>query len=110
MKLLLGGWGCHVRTATSLATARELAEAGEKADVVIADYHLDDGTGIEAIDQFRAAWGEAVPGLLITADRSQEVRAEAQARGVTIQNKPIRPGALRAFLNHAAVTRRSAAE
>lgn len=110
MNLLLGGWGCRVMRATSVAAARELTEAGETADVIIADYHLDDGTGIEAIDLMRAAWGESVASLLITADRSEEVRDEALSRGVTVQNKPIRPAALRAYLNRVAVGRRSAAE
>ena len=110
MTILLEGWGCRVRTAASVAGAHALANSGEIADVIVADYHLDDGTGVEAIDFLRKRWGEAVECLLITADRSQEVRAEAEIRGITVQNKPIRPAALRAFLNRIAVGRRSAAE
>ncbi|HET7414004.1 MAG TPA: ATP-binding protein, partial [Pararhizobium sp.] len=109
MALLLGGWGCHVRTAQSLSAVRVLGTA-EPADLIIADYHLDDGTGVDAIDLLREAWDTPVAALLITADRTQEVRAEAQARSITVQNKPIRPAALRAYLNRIPTSRRTAAE
>ncbi len=110
MRLLLGGWGCRVGTATSLAEARAFAGTGGQADVVIADYHLDDGTGIEAIECLEALPGGPPTALLVTADRSETVRDRALAHGISVQNKPIRPAALRAFLNRAAVARRSAAE
>lgn len=108
MKLLLGGWGCRVEAIGSVTAAR--AFQGPPVDVIIADYHLDDGTGIEAVGHLRAGWRDETPALLITADRSQEVRAEAQSQGIALQNKPIRPAALRAFLNRLAAARRTAAE
>jgi CheY-like chemotaxis protein len=39
-----------------------------------------------------------VPAILITADRSRHVREEAQAGGVHLLNKPIKPAALRALM------------
>ena len=48
MRALLSRWGCAVATAHGLAEAREACELGPP-DVVIADYHLDEGDGIEAI-------------------------------------------------------------
>jgi Na+/proline symporter/signal transduction histidine kinase len=98
MRLLLSGWGCEVTEADSLETARLLAAKRQAPDLVIADYHLGDGTGIEAIHVLRDAFGGDLPAMLITADRSPEVRAEAEAFGIGLQQKPVRPAALRAYL------------
>ena len=85
-------------------------EPGEKPHAVIADYHLDDGTGIEAVARIRASTGEATPALLVTADRSPEVRAAAERDGIAIQNKPVRPAAMRAWLTQLSTAARTAAE
>jgi hypothetical protein len=37
--------------------------------------------------------------VLVTADRSTEVRAAAEARGVSVINKPVRPAVLRTLLS-----------
>jgi CheY-like chemotaxis protein/anti-sigma regulatory factor (Ser/Thr protein kinase) len=111
MALLLSGWGCTVTSAGSLDAIDHLLDnPGANPDVVIADYHLDDGTGIEAILKLRTRIGGAVPGLLLTADRSQDVRAEAEKYGLALQHKPVKPAALRAYVTQAAAIRRAAAE
>jgi CheY-like chemotaxis protein len=111
MRVLLSGWGCDVSTAESVAACAELAEtAGERPHAIIADYHLDDGTGIEAIATIRAFTGHTIPALLVTADRSPEVRAAAERDGVAIQNKPVRPAAMRAWLTQLSTAARAAAE
>lgn len=111
MALLLSGWGCSVERADSVAAIEAIAAAGEAApDIVIADYHLDDGTGIEAIERLRAALGSSLPGLLITADRSADVRSEAEKHGLGVQHKPVKPAALRAYITQTANLRRAAAE
>ena len=43
------------------AVAR-LGEAGARPDIILADYHLDDGTGVEAVAAVRAAAGSQAPG------------------------------------------------
>ncbi|HEV7307551.1 PAS domain-containing hybrid sensor histidine kinase/response regulator [Ensifer sp.] len=111
MRVLLSGWGCVVTTAESVAACADLVmEAGGRPHAVIADYHLDDGTGIEAIAKIRAQCAEAMPALLVTADRSPEVRAAAERDGVAIQNKPVRPAAMRAWLTQLSTAARAAAE
>ncbi len=111
MALLLSGWGCSVERADSVAAIEAIAATGEAApDIVIADYHLDDGTGIEAIERLRAALGSSLPGLLITADRSADVRSEAEKHGLGVQHKPVKPAALRAYITQTANLRRAAAE
>jgi CheY-like chemotaxis protein len=78
--------------------------------MVIADYHLGDGTGIEAIERLRAAYHARLPALLITADRSLDVRAEAERHDIALQNKPVKPAALRAHITQVATIKRVAAE
>ncbi|KQV84003.1 PAS domain-containing hybrid sensor histidine kinase/response regulator [Rhizobium sp. Root1220] len=109
MRLLLSGWGCEVQTADCLATA-ESCNARQVPDLIIADYHLGDGTGVAAILAVRAQFAAYVPALIITADRTSEVRAEAERHGIGLQHKPVRPAALRAHITQISAQKRSAAE
>ena len=96
MRLLLGGWGCTVAT---FAGAEELRAPGlPRPDIVLADYHLDRETGLDAIAQLRAVHGEALPAVLITAERSNEVRAAAERMDVQVVGKPVKPAVLRALI------------
>ena len=110
MRVLISGWGCRVETATSLEKALARVATPARIDLVIADYHLDKGTGIEAILALRREVRADLPALLLTADRSQEVRAEAERNAIALQNKPARPAALRAYLTQMAGLRSAAAE
>ncbi|MDB5524218.1 MAG: hybrid sensor histidine kinase/response regulator [Rhizobium sp.] len=105
MRTLLGGWGCAVETAASIHDCQAI----DRPDVVIADYHLDDGTGIEAIVRLKAAFGP-VQAILITADRTAEVRASADREGIVLLNKPVKPAALRATLTRLSSVGKAAAE
>lgn len=98
MQLLISGWGCTVMTAASMADILALSPEGPAPDLVIADYHLDDGDGIEAILELRSIFRTQIPGLLVTADRTPDVRAEAEKHGIGLQNKPVKPAALRAYI------------
>ncbi len=101
MRMLLEGWGCTVRTHAALAEIG-LAAMAEPPDIVFADYHLDEGDGIEAIDAIRKHFGAPVSAYLLTADRSPEVKARALQLGITVINKPVKPAILRAAVNQAA--------
>ncbi|MDR3495978.1 MAG: PAS domain-containing hybrid sensor histidine kinase/response regulator [Ancalomicrobiaceae bacterium] len=99
MEKLIGGWGCAVISARDHREAlAALKERGKAPDALIVDYHLDEGTGIEAVVQLRWRFGADLPAMLITADRSPEVREEARDKGLIVLNKPIRPAALRSAL------------
>lgn len=111
MKLLLDGWGCTVSTALSLAAWQaDPANLAQHPDAIIADYHLDKATGIDAIRAIRDYFTVAIPALLVTADRSPEVRAAAERDGVSLQNKPVRPASMRAWLTQLSVSMKAAAE
>ncbi|RVJ75766.1 hybrid sensor histidine kinase/response regulator [Sinorhizobium medicae] len=112
MALLLGGWGCRVTAVDSLAGCTEMGpdRLSVRPQAIVADYHLGDGTGVEAIAAIRGLWQESIPALMVTADRSPEVRGAAERDGVSLQHKPVRPAALRAWLTQLAVAGRAAAE
>ena len=97
--------------ADSVAAVEALVSGDPPAvEAVIADYHLDDGTGISAIGKLRAALDREVPALLVTADRTPDVRAEAERDNILVQNKPVRPASMRAWLTQFSALQREAAE
>jgi CheY-like chemotaxis protein len=109
MQLLLSGWGCAVQSADSLLGVAALDAREGAPDLVIADYHLGDGTGVAAILSVRERFATYVPGLCITADRTLEVRADAERHAIGIQHKPVRPAALRAYITQISAQKRAAA-
>ena len=99
---LLKGWACDVVTADSLDAAKEaLRVAGRLPDVVLVDYHLGGGTtGLSVITALRQHAGRLLAAALITADREPRLRQEAKRHQVELLPKPVKPAALRAYLDH----------
>jgi CheY-like chemotaxis protein len=100
MEGLLGAWGCDVRSARSLKDIDKgrLLE-GWLPDMVLMDYHLDQTSGLDAVEWLRQNLGGHLPAALVTADRSAAVRALAEERGIMVITKPVKPGALRATIS-----------
>lgn len=108
MRVLLGGWGADVHVARGQREARALDIV---PDVIIADYHLDNGaSGVDAVTILREHYQRHIPALLITADRTQEVRDLAEEEDIAVQHKPLKPALVRAFLNQIAIFHKAAAE
>ncbi|MGI9407745.1 MAG: hybrid sensor histidine kinase/response regulator, partial [Hyphomicrobiaceae bacterium] len=98
-EILLSGWGCSVITAGGEAEAYERAEsAHQPPDIILADYHLSDALGTDAVSAIRARLGDSLPAIIITADRSQAVQRKIRDAGLTLMRKPVRPAALRAAI------------
>lgn len=96
---LLENWGCDVRTATSLKEIAQLNMLeGWVPDLVLMDYHLDQTSGLDAIEWLKQMVGGHLPAILVTADRTNAVRQLAETRGTAVLNKPVKPAALRALL------------
>ena len=111
MLQLLSGWGCHVVTASSREQAlASLDGSHARPSVILADYHLDAGTGLDAIAAVRAKIGFAVPAVVISADNSPEVLGLLRDAGVPLLRKPLKAAALRALIAHYAKSQRVAAE
>lgn len=100
MKAMLTGWGCEVFTATSIGGAKSiLRHLQSDPDAILADYHLDNEvTGLMALDALAERSEGPVPGIVITADRTEEVAEEIKRAGYQLLLKPVRPAALRALL------------
>jgi len=56
----------------------------------------------------RQRLGADLPAILITADRSPRVRAEARTQNIQVLHKPIKPAALRALLTRSMAARQAA--
>ena len=111
MMRLLTGWGCRVRTAESRDKALKIIETESALpDAILADYHLDSGTGVDAILAVRAKTGMEIPAVVITADHTVEVQREIRRLGLGLLRKPLKAAALRAVLAQMIVRRASAAE
>ncbi|MDR5900819.1 NahK/ErcS family hybrid sensor histidine kinase/response regulator [Halomonas icarae] len=100
MKAMLTGWGCEVFTATSIGGAKSvLRHLDGDPDAILADYHLDNEvTGLMALEALGERLEGEVPGIVITADRTEEVADEVRRTGYQLLLKPVRPAALRALL------------
>jgi signal transduction histidine kinase len=99
MKTLLTAWDAEVIAVADPDAAIEAIEAaGGSVTGLLVDYHLDRGNGVAAIRDIRRRFGEKIPAILITADRSPHVRATAREENIAVLNKPVKPASLRALL------------
>jgi signal transduction histidine kinase/ActR/RegA family two-component response regulator len=98
---LLRSWGCRVVAARSAAEALlGLTDAECPPDLVISDFHLSEqSTGIDAIEQLRAAFGVPIPAFLVSGDISPTLLQQAQHGGYHLLHKPVDPMPLRTMLN-----------
>lgn len=97
MRTLLEGWGLQVQVAADEAGAIG-QRANHRPDLVVLDYHLDDGrTGLEVLAALQQVYGP-MPALLLTADHGEAVRTQAAAVGCAVLHKPVRPLALKSML------------
>jgi CheY-like chemotaxis protein len=71
-------------------------------DIVLADYHLDGTTGLDALVSLQPVLtgepGSEPPVIVITADHSAEVQRAVRARGYALLRKPLKAAALRALM------------
>jgi CheY-like chemotaxis protein len=110
MRVLLQGWGCRVLLADGKDQALSLLHgAQEQPHIILADYHLDDGTGVETVVAIRDQIHTEIPAVIISADTSIEVQRDIRRRGLLHLRKPLKAGALRSILMQL-VLRRAAAE
>ncbi|WP_407178208.1 NahK/ErcS family hybrid sensor histidine kinase/response regulator [Bradyrhizobium sp. STM 3562] len=111
MKTLLTAWSAEVIAVADPEAAIEAIEkAGRSVTGLLVDYHLDRGNGVAAIREMRRRFGESIPAILITADRSPHVRAAAREERIAVLNKPVKPASLRALLGQWRIQQMIAAE
>ncbi|KIZ34814.1 hybrid sensor histidine kinase/response regulator NahK/ErcS' [Stutzerimonas stutzeri] len=102
MRTLLEGWGCKVITALSEEDlARQVDNFHAEADLMIADYHLDNGhTGIDVVSTVNARRASPLPALMITANYSNELKQQVRELGHMVMHKPVRPMKLKTAMCH----------
>ncbi|MBI5261020.1 MAG: hybrid sensor histidine kinase/response regulator [Bradyrhizobium sp.] len=99
MRTLLTAWEAEViAVADPEAAIAAIDAAGRRVTGLLVDYHLDRGNGLAAIRDIRRRFGDNIPAILITADRSPHVQAAAREERIAVLNKPVKPASLRALL------------
>lgn len=94
---LLSSWGATVIASNEPDTA--LALCHQQPDLMLLDYHLDHGkTGVDAARQIRGHWRCTIPGILSSADRSEQTRKEAIDCQLHYLPKPIKTAALKRLI------------
>ncbi|MFA5372070.1 MAG: ATP-binding protein, partial [Sideroxydans sp.] len=94
---LLASWGCQVDTAENMASVKQ--RNTRQFDLIICDYRLPDGNGLELFDyiheycQFKPAF------ILISGDTSPAILQQVAAHGLHMLHKPVRPAKLRSLIN-----------
>ena len=112
MRALLEGWGCIALTADNATDAikRFALTDGDVPDIILVDFHLDSGTGLEAVTALHGAIKTRPPVIVITADHSAEVQREIRKLGHALLRKPLKAAALRALMYQLTLQRAVAAE
>lgn len=100
---LLRSWGCEARGAAGLVDGLMLLDAGFVPEALMVDLRLADGAnGIDAVQALRGALQrELLPAVLVTGDVGSAHMQAAQAAGLPVMVKPVKPAQLRAFLGQA---------
>ena len=100
MRNLLERWGCQVKTAKDLVESMKTLENDWTPDVIFSDYRLDYGrTGLEVLQQCRLRLGDSFEGVIISADRTDDMLSAIKSNGFSFIAKPVKPLKLRAVLN-----------
>ncbi|MGN2611694.1 hybrid sensor histidine kinase/response regulator [Aliivibrio fischeri] len=100
MESLISRWGCEVKTATDLFGSLHCLEGDWIPDVIFSDYRLDnDRTGLEVLQQCRLRLGNQFEGVMISADKTEELLDSIKSNGFGFISKPVKPLKLRSVLN-----------
>jgi CheY-like chemotaxis protein len=79
--------------------ALALVSSGLRPNLLLSDYRLQRGDdGISAIANLRSALNRKVPACLMSGDTDAALMSKAQASGLTLLHKPVRPAKLRSLL------------
>ena len=102
MSELVSAWDLEIAVgADADQVMAELQGVQRRPDLILCDYRLRTGvSGIEAIAQLRAAFGEDIPAALLTGDTAPETIQAIAASGLPLLHKPLGPAKLRALLSH----------
>jgi len=96
---LLQSWFCEVVAVSSPSDALTAVQQGFKPDLLLFDYHLDQGaTGVEVAVQLAEHFGINVPVVINSADQSADIRQHALNAGFHFMLKPLKEVSLKRLL------------
>ncbi|WP_425277034.1 response regulator [Vibrio nigripulchritudo] len=73
--------------------------ASESVEMLIVDYHLDNGeTGLEVARHVHQNRSRPIPTIVLSANRSEELKHEVRDCGYLLLNKPVSPVRLKATI------------
>ena len=102
---LLESWGCMVLAAEGAQAGCDLLRPDQPLDIIISDFRLGGGiNGIEAVAMLRAAAGRRIAACLVSGDTDADLGQQAEAAGLTLLKKPVRPANLRSLMRQLAKT------
>lgn len=102
---LLESWGCTVLAAEGAQAGCDLLRPDQPLDIIISDFRLGGGiNGIEAVAMLRAAAGRRIAACLVSGDTDADLGQQAEAAGLTLLKKPVRPANLRSLMRQLAKT------
>ena len=91
-------WGCAVDKAETQSEAL-LKCQGFVPDIIVADYHLDNGeNGIAVAQQIHKILERNIPVIINSADQAETIREMAMEQGFGFIAKPVKPATLKRLL------------
>jgi signal transduction histidine kinase len=95
---LLASWGGDCVAAATVDEALDRA-GGRAPDAMIVDWRLAAGaTGFDAVARLRAAFGAAIPALIVSGASAPDDLARIKASGMPLLHKPVAPAKLRSAI------------
>lgn len=94
---ILTSWGYQVCVASSLHEVKNKFEQ-QSFDLVVCDYRLPDGTGLDVIDYISSNRSKVTPCILVSGDTSPDILQKVIESGYNLLNKPVRPAKLRSLI------------
>ena len=94
---IIESWGCDVSMAASFTEVKEVHHRANY-DLVICDYRLPDGDGVELASWVRANFRTQPLFILISGDTSPDVLQRVSENDIQLLHKPVRPAKLRSLL------------
>ncbi|UEM24451.1 response regulator (plasmid) [Skermanella mucosa] len=95
--LISSAGNCLIRRwhrGNSVAAAQtRLDEQSTRFDLVLSDYQLGDGNGLQVIETVRKRW--PAPAILLTGDTAPDILQQARKASVRLMHKPVPNQALR---------------
>ncbi|MGB2078367.1 MAG: PAS-domain containing protein, partial [Vibrio sp.] len=100
MQSLLEPWGCEVKLALNLEQTMAILQTQWQPDVILSDYHLDDNQlGLDVLLSCQHYLASDFIGVIISANRSDEVKQKVKSLGFSFLPKPVKPLKIRNILS-----------